>query len=149
MGRPTESAAAPDPLQGWADGLLGFGHPVRLRALVLLEDEYSPKGLAEVMGDTPLGVVAYHVRMLRGYGLVEEVRTEPVRGAVEHFYHRTELADTLVAKLALPFGVPGRRPGRMGSEKRLAELKAWAWREPKPAPAKPKAKRKPKAKPMA
>jgi DNA-binding transcriptional ArsR family regulator len=138
MGRPTESAAAPDPLQGWADGLLGFGHPVRLRALVLLEDEYSPKGLAEVMGDTPLGVVAYHVRMLRGYGLVEEVRTEPVRGAVEHFYHRTELADTLVAKLAALFDVPPYRSGQLGTERRREALAAWAYREP-PAEPEPEA----------
>ena len=37
----------------------------------------------------PLGVVSYHVRMLRGYDCVELVRTEPRRGAVQHFYRAT------------------------------------------------------------
>jgi hypothetical protein len=34
----------------------------------------------------PLGVVSYHVRMLRDYDCVELVRTEPRRGALQHFY---------------------------------------------------------------
>jgi hypothetical protein len=37
----------------------------------------------------PLGVVSYHVRMLRDYECVELVRTEPRRGALQHFYRAT------------------------------------------------------------
>ena len=37
----------------------------------------------------PLGVVSYHVRMLRDYDCVELVRTEPRRGALQHFYKAT------------------------------------------------------------
>jgi DNA-binding transcriptional ArsR family regulator len=33
-----------------------------------------------------LGVISYHVRMLLGYGVIKLVRTEPRRGAVEHYY---------------------------------------------------------------
>jgi len=36
--------------------------------------------------NAPLGVVSYHVRMLRDYDCVELVRTEPRRGALQHFY---------------------------------------------------------------
>ena len=36
-----------------------------------------------------MGVVSYHVRMLRDYDCVELVRTEPRRGALQHFYRAT------------------------------------------------------------
>src|SRR4051794_9418244 len=39
--------------------------------------------------DAPLGVVSYHVRMLHDYDCVELVRTEPRRGALQHFYRAT------------------------------------------------------------
>src|SRR6266567_332970 len=48
----------------------------------------SPGDLAVELG-APLGVVSYHVRMLRDYDCVELVRTEPVRGALQHFYRAT------------------------------------------------------------
>jgi hypothetical protein len=64
----------PDPLQELADGLQAFGHPVRIRVLVMLEHEHSPNGLTQALG--------------------------------------------------------GRRPGRLGTEKRLAELRDWAYRAP-------------------
>src|SRR3954465_10737868 len=72
-------------LEAVAAGLQGFGHPLRIRALVLLEGESSPRELAELL-DAPLGVVSYHVRMLRDYGLVKCTRTAPVRGALQHYY---------------------------------------------------------------
>jgi DNA-binding transcriptional ArsR family regulator len=34
----------------------------------------------------PLGTVSYHTRLLRDLGWIELVRTEPRRGALEHFY---------------------------------------------------------------
>lgn len=124
------AAPAPDPLQELANGLQAFGHPVRIRLLVMLEHELSPNGLTQALGDIPLGVVSYHTRMLRDYGMAELVRTQPKRGALEHFYVRTDLAETLMQKLALLFDVPARKHGRIGSEKRLAELRDWAYRAP-------------------
>jgi DNA-binding transcriptional ArsR family regulator len=117
-----ESADRADALAVLADGLQGFGHPTRIRALVLLEFEASPSELAQVI-KAPLGVVSYHVRMLRAYGLVAETRTEPRRGALAHFYKRTELADELLAKLNGTLDIPRRKPGRQGDERRnvLAE----------------------------
>jgi DNA-binding transcriptional ArsR family regulator len=85
-------------LDDLARGLHGFGHPIRVRALVLFEFESTPVALAEAL-DAPLGVVSYHVRMLRDYGLVELTRTEPRRGALAHFYRRTELADLLLGRV--------------------------------------------------
>jgi hypothetical protein len=60
-------------LDDLARGLTGFGHPIRIRLLVLLEFESSPGALHDVTHE-PLGVVSYHVRMLRDYGLAELTR---------------------------------------------------------------------------
>jgi DNA-binding transcriptional ArsR family regulator len=45
----------------------------------------SPSELADALGE-PLGNVSYHVRILRELDCIELVRTEPRRGALEHFY---------------------------------------------------------------
>src|SRR6201990_3440758 len=66
-----------------------LAHPLRARILQRLgERGGSPGGLAVELG-APLGVVSYHVRMLRDYDCVELVRTEPRRGALQHFYKAT------------------------------------------------------------
>src|SRR4051794_3905792 len=66
-----------------------LAHPLRARILQRLGERVSSPGdLAEELG-APLGVVSYHVRMLRDYNCVELVRTEPVRGALQHFYKAT------------------------------------------------------------
>ncbi len=67
--------------------LKALGHPLRLRIVEALTErgEASPVGLAREF-DQPLATVSHHVRMLRDLGWVELVRTEPRRGAVEHFY---------------------------------------------------------------
>ncbi len=63
-----------------------LGHPLRQRILELLnEKEASPNQLASRIGE-PLQRVAYHVRILLDYDAIELTRTEPVRGAREHFY---------------------------------------------------------------
>jgi hypothetical protein len=48
----------------------------------------SPSGLAVALGER-LGNISYHVGILRNLGYVELVRTEPSRGALEHFYRAT------------------------------------------------------------
>jgi len=63
-----------------------LAHPLRAQILQRLGERVSSPGdLADELG-APLGVVSYHVRMLRDYHCVELVRTEPVRGALQHFY---------------------------------------------------------------
>jgi DNA-binding transcriptional ArsR family regulator len=69
-----------------------LSHPLRMRALTLLNQRVaSPSELAEELGE-PLGNVSYHVRMLLELDLIELVRTTPRRGAVEHHYRATERA---------------------------------------------------------
>jgi len=66
-----------------------LAHPLRARILQRLGERVaSPGDLALELG-APLGVVSYHVRMLRDYECVELVRTEPRRGALQHFYRAT------------------------------------------------------------
>jgi DNA-binding transcriptional ArsR family regulator len=63
----------------------------------LRRGEKSPGEMATALGH-PLGVVSYHVRMLRDYGAVELTRTEPRRGALQHFYAaRKEVREMLKA----------------------------------------------------
>jgi DNA-binding transcriptional ArsR family regulator len=63
-----------------------LSHPLRVRILAILEERIaSPVQLAELL-DARLGVVSYHVRTLERFGLIKLVRTNPVRGAVEHHY---------------------------------------------------------------
>jgi DNA-binding transcriptional ArsR family regulator len=63
-----------------------LSHPLRVRILAILEERTaSPNQLAEAL-DASLGVVAYHVRTLERLGLVKLVRTNQVRGAIEHHY---------------------------------------------------------------
>jgi DNA-binding transcriptional ArsR family regulator len=63
-----------------------LSHPLRVRILAILEERTaSPVQLAELL-EASLGVVSYHVRTLERFGLIKLVRTNPVRGAVEHHY---------------------------------------------------------------
>lgn len=66
--------------------LKALAHPVRARALTVLNQRVaSPSELAAEQGE-PVGYVAYHVRVLHELGLIELVETRQVRGATEHFY---------------------------------------------------------------
>src|SRR3954447_25279709 len=80
-----------------------LGHPLRQRLLILLHKygASSPRELAPRSGEPPRSV-SYHVRILKDNDCVELVRTEPRRGAVEHFYRPTSrpvLDDTQWAQL--------------------------------------------------
>ena len=66
-----------------------LAHPLRARILQRLGERVASPGDLAVELNAPLGVVSYHVRMLRDYECVELVRTEPVRGALQHFYRAT------------------------------------------------------------
>ena len=66
-----------------------LAHPLRARILQRLGERVASPGDLAVELDAPLGVVSYHVRMLRDYDCVELVRSEPRRGALQHFYKAT------------------------------------------------------------
>lgn len=75
-------------VEGEASAKLGaaISHPLRARALTILADRVaSSVEIARELG-VELSHVSYHVRALREHGLIEEVRSRPVRGSVEHFY---------------------------------------------------------------
>lgn len=65
-----------------------YTHPARGRILELLAErgELSPKGFLELDSTWSLGTVSYHFRFLGRHGLIRQLRAEPRRGAVEHFY---------------------------------------------------------------
>jgi DNA-binding transcriptional ArsR family regulator len=67
-----------------------LSHPLRVRMLTVLNQKVSsPSELAEEL-DEPLGNVSYHMRFLADLNMVKLVRTEPRRGAVEHYYQALE-----------------------------------------------------------
>ena len=67
-----------------------LGHPLRIRMLTVLNQRVaSPSELAGEL-EEPIGNVSYHMRTLADLGMVELVRTEPRRGAVEHYYRAIE-----------------------------------------------------------
>jgi DNA-binding transcriptional ArsR family regulator len=69
-----------------------LAHPLRVHILALLNERVaSPNQLANELGER-LGDVSYHIKALREGDCIELVRTEPRRGAVEHFYRATKRA---------------------------------------------------------
>jgi len=69
--------------------LKALAHPVRARALTVLNQRIaSPSELAAEQKEA-VGYVAYHVRVLAELELIELVNTRQVRGATEHFYRGT------------------------------------------------------------
>jgi DNA-binding transcriptional ArsR family regulator len=69
------------------DVVRALGHPLRLRVLdaIIVDGETSPVQLSRRLGN-PLPTISRHVRLLRDLGFIELTRSEPRRGAVEHFY---------------------------------------------------------------
>lgn len=63
-----------------------LSHPLRQRILTVLNEKVSsPSDIARELGER-LGTVSYHTRMLLESDCVELVKTEPRRGALEHYY---------------------------------------------------------------
>jgi DNA-binding transcriptional ArsR family regulator len=63
-----------------------LAHPLREQLLAMLNERVaSPNELAKELGEG-LSQVSYHIKVLRDYDCIELVKTEPRRGAVEHFY---------------------------------------------------------------
>ncbi|HEX5762018.1 MAG TPA: winged helix-turn-helix domain-containing protein [Solirubrobacterales bacterium] len=71
-----------------------LANPLRVEILaILVERVASPKELTQEL-KAKLPSVSYHVKVLEEYGLITLLKTEPRRGAVEHFYRAT--ASTLL-----------------------------------------------------
>lgn len=81
----------------WERFAVAMAHPVPVAIMRMLEvePELSPKDMAQRL-DLPLGSVSYHVRKLHDEQLIKQVRVEPRRGALEHYY-----------------SLPGRRNGKV------------------------------------
>jgi len=79
-----------------------MAHPLRVRALAILDERVaSPSELAREL-EAPLGVMSYHVRQLERAGLIELVSTTPRRGAIEHHFKavvRPRVTDAVWAEL--------------------------------------------------
>lgn len=66
-----------------------LAHPLRAHILGILNERVaSPNQLSKEL-DEGLSQVSYHIKVLRDYECIELVKTEPRRGALEHFYRGT------------------------------------------------------------
>jgi DNA-binding transcriptional ArsR family regulator len=83
-----------------AKRLGALAHPLRVEILAAAESgPVSPSDMAVALRE-PLGLVAYHFRVLHTAGLLELVATERRRGSIQSFYRATgpgwtDLAATL------------------------------------------------------
>ncbi len=69
-----------------------LAHPLRVEILTILNERMaSPNELSKEL-EEGLSQVSYHVKVLRDFECIEMVKTEPRRGAVEHYYRATARA---------------------------------------------------------
>ena len=72
------------------DLMKAMSHEWRVQILSLLMDgEWSPKMIDKELG-FGLSQVSYHVKELKKFKMIELTKTEPRRGALEHFYRATK-----------------------------------------------------------
>lgn len=70
--------------------LKALAHPMRVAILDLMNTgEWSPNELKKALGEG-LSQVSYHIKVLKDFKMIKMTKTEPRRGAVEHFYVATE-----------------------------------------------------------
>jgi DNA-binding transcriptional ArsR family regulator len=98
-------------MEGVADNtqalLVALGHPVRRQILREMAGRppTSPRQLTETLDET-LSNVSYHFRVLAESGVLELIRTRPVRGSTQHFYGVSLDAEWARALLATDEAVP-------------------------------------------
>jgi DNA-binding transcriptional ArsR family regulator len=74
------------------DLVKSLAHELRAEILAILNERMaSPNELAKEL-DEGLSQVSYHVKVLKDYNVITLVKTEPRRGAVEHYYRATSRA---------------------------------------------------------
>ena len=113
---PVSPPTAQDAVKATSRLLRAGWHPIQIEALTILSDHVaSPKEVAVELKLTAAkaGYVSGHIKELERRGLVELVRTEPRRGATEHFY-----------KAIHPLIVLDKDAERMSFEERLI-LSCW------------------------
>jgi hypothetical protein len=64
-------------------------HPIRVAAYVVLAERVASPNEIAAETELNLRLVAYHVRQLEKFNVIELVDTRQVRGATEHFYRAT------------------------------------------------------------
>jgi DNA-binding transcriptional ArsR family regulator len=70
--------------------LKAMAHPLRVRILAYMNDRpWSPSELSDELVEG-LSQISYHVKVLKDFELIEMTKTEPRRGAVEHYYRAIE-----------------------------------------------------------
>jgi len=80
-----------------------LSHPLRVQILTLINERpWSPSDMAKEL-DEGLSQVSYHVKVLRDNGSIRVVRTEPRRGATEHYYEP-------VTRIIVPEGMAAALP---------------------------------------
>lgn len=69
-----------------------LAHELRIEILSILNERVaSPNELSKEL-EEGLSQVSYHVKVLKDYDCITQVKTEPRRGAVEHYYRATSSA---------------------------------------------------------
>jgi len=69
-----------------------LSHELRFEILMILNERMaSPNELSKELNEG-LSQVSYHVKVLKDYGCITQVKTVPRRGAVEHYYRATSRA---------------------------------------------------------
>ncbi len=69
-----------------------LAHPLRVQILTILNERMaSPNELSKEL-EEGLSQVSYHVKVLKDFECIEMTKTEPRRGAVEHYYRATARA---------------------------------------------------------
>jgi len=69
-----------------------LAHPLRVEILAILNERMAgPNELSKEL-EEGLSKVSYHVKVLKDFECIEMVKTEPRRGAVEHYYRATARA---------------------------------------------------------
>jgi DNA-binding transcriptional ArsR family regulator len=76
-----------------------LAHPIRLTIMRSAGRPFSPKDMADKLGDVSLQLVSYHVRILRDAGLLHLTGTEPRRGALQHYYQASPDASARLASV--------------------------------------------------
>lgn len=67
-----------------------LSHTLRVQILTLVNERpWSPNEISKEL-DEGLSQVSYHVKVLKDFECIELVKTEPRRGAVEHYYSAVE-----------------------------------------------------------
>jgi DNA-binding transcriptional ArsR family regulator len=92
--RTRKKAGARDAASAGLDQKLvkALSHPLRVQILAVLNDRTASPNMLSKELEEGLSQVSYHVKVLKDLDSIEMVKTEPRRGAVEHYYRAKQRA---------------------------------------------------------